>query len=337
MGYSLYQTMNKTGAAHNTFVFIQHQYSIRMSLFETADQIRTMQIRGAGTIARAAAAALSEYAQSLSASDITDWKKEMQHAADTLVETRPTAVSLPNAVNIVMQSMQDTTTISEAKSAIMAAASSFITSSENAITRIGSLGSHYIRDGDVVLTHCNSQAALACLLTAKNEGRDFKVIATEVRPWWQGHKTIQTLNDAGIRTDFIVDSAVRYCMKEVNLVIVGADAIAVNGAVANKIGTSQIALAAHEARVRFLVAAECYKFAPKTILGDETEIEERNPDEVLAPQIRASLPFVKVRNPVFDITPPGYIDLILTEIGAISPQMAYIIMRDYLGWNKNIR
>ena len=308
-----------------------------MSLFDTADQIRSMQIRGAGAIARAAVQALSLHAQTLTAPDYSTWKKEMQNAADLLISTRPTAVSLPNAVNIVMRSIKDTETMNEAKKAIMEASSSFISASENAVTQIGILEAHYIRDGDVVMTHCNSQAALACLLTAKKEGKVFSAVATEVRPWWQGHKTIKTLNDAGIKTDLIVDSAVRYVMKEVDLVIVGADAIAVNGTVVNKIGTSQIALASREVHVRFLVAAECYKFSPGTIRGEETKIEERNPDEVLAPEIRASLPYVRVRNPVFDLTPPDYIDLILTEIGAVSPQVAYYIMRDHLGWDINAR
>ncbi|MBN1167407.1 MAG: ribose 1,5-bisphosphate isomerase [Methanospirillaceae archaeon] len=303
-----------------------------MSLYRTADQIKTMQIRGAGTIARAAAEALSEHAKSLDAPDIAAWKSEMQTAARVLLDTRPTAVSLPNAIHVVMQSMENAKTIPEARGAVKIAASSFISSSRNAVAEIGKIGARYIRDGFVVLTHCNSQAALACLLTAKEDGRDFRVIATEVRPWWQGHKTIQTLHDAGIPTDLIVDSAVRFFIKEVDLVIVGADAIAVNGTVTNKIGTGQIALVAHESRVRFIVAAESYKFAPETIHGKETLVEERDPGEVLSPGIRARLPSVRVRNPVFDQTPPGYIDLILTEFGAISPHMAYAIMRDHPGW-----
>jgi ribose 1,5-bisphosphate isomerase len=116
-------------------------------------------------------------------------------------------------------------------------------------------------------------------------------------------------------------------------VITGADAVTVNGAVVNKIGTSQIALAAHEARTNFVVAAETYKFAPRTILGELIEIEERPAGEVLPDDIAKSLPYVTVRNPVFDVTPAEYIDLIITETGAIPPQMAYIIIRDYLGWD----
>ena len=94
----------------------------------------------------------------------------------------------------------------------------------------------------------------------------------------------------------------------------------VNGAVVNKIGTSQIALSAHEARTRFLVAAETYKFAPRTIIGEFIEIEERDGAELLPAPIAKTLPHVTARNPVFDVTPPEYVDLIMTEEGAIPPR-----------------
>ena len=122
-------------------------------------------------------------------------------------------------------------------------------------------------------------------------------------------------------------------MKKVSLVIVGSDAVTVNGAVINKIGTSQIALCAHEARTPFIVAAETYKFAPKTITGELIEIEERDTTEVLDTKIAEKMPNVTVRNPAFDVTPADYIDLVITEQGAIPPEMAYVIIKEYLGWN----
>jgi ribose 1,5-bisphosphate isomerase len=173
---------------------------------------------------------------------------------------------------------------------------------------------------------------LSCIIEANRQGKDITVFATEVRPRNQGLVTIRVLNDAGIKTNFIVDSAVRSFINEVDLVITGADAVAVNGAVVNKIGTSQIALAAHEARTSFVVAAETYKFAPRTILGEMIEIEERPAGEVLPDRMAEGLSNVTVRNPAFDVTPAEYIDLIVTEAGAIPPQMAYIIIRDYLHW-----
>ncbi|MBP1928763.1 ribose 1,5-bisphosphate isomerase [Methanolinea mesophila] len=304
-----------------------------MVISETAEKIRSMEIRGAGRIARSAAAALRDHAGEIDASDLPGFVSGMQRAAEILLETRPTAVSLPNAVHSVMAALAGARDVEDARERIRAAADEFIRSSGEAVNRIAAIGARHIRDGDIVLTHCNSEAALGCILAASRDGKDFEVFATEVRPRNQGLLTIRVLNDAGIRTSYIVDSAVRSFMNDVDLVVVGTDAVTVNGAVVNKIGTSQIALAAHEARTPFMVAAETYKFAPRTILGELIAIEERDPAEVLSPGLQEGLPHVRVRNPAFDVTPAEYVDLIVTERGAIPPQMAYIIIRDYLGWD----
>ena len=300
---------------------------------ETAEKIKSMEIRGAGRIARAAAGALRDHALTLRAPSAEVFRREMEMAAATLVGTRPTAVSLPNAVHIVMAGMGEAASVDDARSGIVNRAEAFIRSSEDAVEKISRFGARHIRDGDTVLTHCNSEVALGCIIEAHRSGKEIEVFATEVRPRNQGHITIKTLNDAGIKTNFIVDSAVRSFIHDVDLVIVGADAVTVNGAVVNKIGTSQVAHTAAEARVNVLVAAETYKFAPRTVIGELIKIEERPGSEVLADEIAKTLPHVTVRNPAFDVTPAEFIDLIITEQGAIPPQMAYIIIREYLGWN----
>ena len=303
-----------------------------MSVPETAEKIKSMEIRGAGRIARAAAVALRDHALSLTAKDLPAFTAEMGRAAEMLVATRPTAVSLPNAVHIVMTGLDRAKDTEDARSGLVSRADGFILSSRHAVEDIARFGARHIRDGDTILTHCNSEVALGCIIEAHRSGKEIEVFATEVRPRNQGHITIRTLNDAGIRTNFIVDSAVRSFIHDIDLVIVGADAVTVNGAVVNKIGTAQVAHTAKEARVNMIVAAETYKFAPRTVIGDLIQIEERGPDEVLPEAIRKTLPNVTVRNPAFDVTPADYIDLIVTEAGAIPPQMAYVIIREYLGW-----
>ncbi|HON40536.1 MAG TPA: ribose 1,5-bisphosphate isomerase [Methanoculleus sp.] len=303
-----------------------------MLLSETAESIKNMEIRGAGRIARAAVEALADYARSLDVSDPAVFRQEMDKAAGILIETRPTAVSLPNAVRSVIRALDEFESVEAAKKAVLSRATEFVQRSEHAVERIAEIGARHISDGDILLTHCNSEAALGCILEAHRQGKEIEVYATEVRPRGQGLITIRTLNEAGIPTNYIVDSAVRHFINEVDMVFVGADAIAVNGAVVNKIGTAQIALAAHEARTNFIVAAETYKFAPRTILGELIEIEERDPAEVLPREVAEELPYVRVRNPAFDVTPADYIDLIVTEQGAIPPELAFTVIRDYLGW-----
>jgi len=298
-------------------------------LMDTAEKIRTMEIRGAGRIAVAASASLRDHARTLSSLSAEEFEKSINEVARILVETRPTAVSLPNAVALTKKHSSRNAT--EAIAEIVANSERFIKNANEALDKIGRVGARRIRDGDVIMTHCNSHAAIAIIKTAFKQGKKISVIATESRPRRQGFITIRELNDAGIPTTLIVDSAVRLVMKDVDLVIVGADSIAVNGALVNKIGTSQLALAAREARKNVLVAAETYKFSPNTILGQMVEIEDRSSNEVIDPDMLKEMPNVKVRNPAFDITPPEYIDLIITDAGAFPPAMAYMVIKEYLG------
>ncbi|WP_094227448.1 ribose 1,5-bisphosphate isomerase [Methanolobus psychrotolerans] len=299
------------------------------NLNTTAEKIRTMEIRGAGRIAVAASAALRDYAMSLKSLPLSEFNLKLEAAAKTLVDTRPTAVSLPNSVALTKR--HSATNVYDAINEITGNAEKFIKNAEQALGKIGRIGAQRIRDGDVIMTHCNSHAALSIIKTAFDQGKDISVIATESRPRRQGLITIKELNDYGIPTTMIVDSAVRLIMKEVDLVVVGADSISVNGALINKIGTSQLAMAAHEARRNVIVAAETYKFSPRTLLGEMVEIEDRSIDEVIDAQILRELPNVKVRNPAFDVTPAEYIDLIITEVGAFPPTMAFTVIKDYLG------
>ena len=306
-----------------------------MSVADTAEKIKNMEIRGAGKIARSAAGALSDYSAEIAAGDIQlkDYLQRMHDAGDILKGTRPTAVSLPNAVNIVLRGVDAEKSVADADTLLRKNASEFIENSKLAIQNIADIGARYIKDGDTVMTHCNSDAAISCMLKAHEQGKEFEVFATEVRPRNQGYLTIKTLSDAGIKTNFIVDSAVRYFMKKVSLVITGCDAVTVNGAVINKIGTSQIALCAQEARVPFIVTGETYKFAPRTVMGGHIDIEERDASEIMPAEKAALLKNVTIRNPAFDVTPAEYIDYIITEKGAIPPAMAYLVIREYLGWD----
>jgi ribose 1,5-bisphosphate isomerase len=212
---------------------------------------------------------------------------------------------------------------------VVSRANEFIRASNDAVKRIGEIGARRISDGDVIMTHCNSGCALSVIKTAFKQGKRIEVYVTESRPFMQGLITARDLLKTGIPTTLIVDSAVRHFIRDIDKVIVGADSIAANGAVVNKIGTSQLALAAHESRVLFFVAAESYKFHPGTLVGRLVEIEERDPNEIVNPK---RFPGIRVRNPAFDVTPPEYIDLIITERGIIPPSAAYTLLQEHFEW-----
>lgn len=299
------------------------------------EDIGNMRLRGAGLIARSAAEALEITAQKSDAKDVQSIVDELTDAARALLQTRPTAVSLPNAVRFVMHRVNAgaarPSTVEDVRAVALQAARSFIENATTAVQRIGEIGARRIRDGDVLMTHCNSAATLSVMRTAWNEGKRIEVLVTETRPRFQGHITARELAKIGIPVTLILDDAVRYFMQDVDKVIVGADAITANGALVNKIGTSMVALAAHEARVRFFVTAETYKFSPETMVGELVTIEERNASEVIPKKELEEIGSIKVRNPSFDVTPPEFIDLILTERGIIPPSGAFLILQEELG------
>ena len=297
------------------------------------EDIRTMIIRGAGRIARAGAKALAIAAEEYKGDNVEDFISYMKKVAEYVKSARPTAVSLPNAISYVMTRLLRASpeSVEEAKQIVVSAAEEFIEYSKNAVKVIAELGAKRIENGDIIMTHCHSTAAVSVIVEAHNQGKVSKVYVKETRPKMQGLITAEALADAGLDVVLIPDSSVRYFMKRVNKVVVGADTIAANGAVINKIGTSLVALAAKEARVRLYVAAETYKFSPQTVIGELVPIEVRDPREIVEDEWLKANPQVKVYNPVFDVTPPEYIDAIITEKGIIPPQAAILILMEEYG------
>lgn len=299
-----------------------------------AEDIIAMRIRGAGEIARSAVKALLLAAQNSQTDNPTDLLEEIEETAKLMMRTRPTAVSLPNGIRYVVHRARGASrsgaSFSTLRETTVKACNEFIENSEMAIEKIGEIGARRILDGDVLMTHCDSSAALKVIETAWRNGKKVKVYVTETRPRFQGRITAERLGALGIPVILIIDSAARYFMNEVDRVIVGADAVSANGAVVNKIGTSLMALAARESRTRFFVAAESYKFSPETMFGELVKIEERDASEVIPPS-EIKHRSISVANPSFDVTPPEYIDFIITERGIIPPQAAILLLQQILG------
>jgi ribose 1,5-bisphosphate isomerase len=286
----------------------------------TAKKIMSMEIRGALKIALSAADSLKEYAQNYKGKDfICDFAKQ----GELLKKARPTAVSLPNAVDYLIYLSRD-----YPRDAMPKLIDAFVQKQNDALAKIAQMGAKRIKSGDTILTHCNSTAALETIKEA-SKTKKIKVVCTETRPRNQGYLTAKFMSDNKIPVTLIIDSAVRYAMEEFDIdkVFIGADTVAANGAVANKIGTSQIAAVAKEANIPVIVMCETLKFSPQTYEGEMIQIEERDHTE-----IRANMPGVKMWNPAFDFTPPEYIDAIITEDGVISPYMAYEVLRDKFAW-----
>ncbi|HIJ00939.1 MAG TPA: S-methyl-5-thioribose-1-phosphate isomerase [Candidatus Methanomethylophilaceae archaeon] len=280
-----------------------------------AEAIRNMVIRGAPSIGAAAA-----YGMALACLK----KEDLRVAAETLKSTRPTANDLFYAVDYMLMRI-------DAGDDPISAAEAYAQNIIDKCMAIGRYGSGLIRNGDIVMTHCNAGAlatvdvgtALAPIRVAWNEGKRFTVIASETRPRLQGLQlTAWELIQEGIEHAVIVDGASGHFMRKgVNMVIVGADRIAANGDFANKIGTFEKAVLAKEAGVPFYVAAPASTFDFDTSCGEDIVIEDRSSEELtmiggkyIAPQ------GVNVLNPAFDMTPARYVTAYVTEKGILSKE-----------------
>jgi ribose 1,5-bisphosphate isomerase len=302
---------------------------------ETAEEIETMEIRGAATIASEAAEALAEQSRAAAASgptasDPTAFRASMRAAARTLRETRPTAVSLPNSLRYVLQRMEgdDVDTL---RRSVVDASEAFVRQLDRAQGDLGRVGANRLADGDTVMTHCHSTDALACIEAAVEQGKSISAVVKETRPRQQGHITAEQLRDAGVPVTLIVDSAARRYLDEVDHVVVGADSIAADGGVINKIGTSGLAVNARERGVPIMTAAQTIKLHPETLTGHTVEIEMRDESEVIEPETREEIGEIAVENPAFDVTPPRYMDAIVTEQGQFPPESIVTLMRELFG------
>jgi methylthioribose-1-phosphate isomerase len=293
--------------------------------------IRSMVIRGAPAIGVAAAMGLTLGAGSLKAESYDDFRNRFLKMADRMVKARPTAVNLRWAVERMIHLVEKTAGMPLEKIRIaLRRESEKILSEDIEINRkIGEYGQRMVPANATILTHCNAGSlatggygtALGVIRAAHAAGKKIEVIADETRPWLQGLRlTAFELMEDGIPVTVIADSAAGYMMsrKKVDLVITGADRIAANGDVANKIGTYQVAVLAKENNIPFYVAAPLSTIDLRIRSGEMIPVEERDSKEISHFQkIRVGPPGVKVFNPAFDITPNRYVAGIITERGIV--------------------
>jgi ribose 1,5-bisphosphate isomerase len=298
------------------------------SVLDAADRIRRLEVQGARNVAIAAINAIEAGAKQSKARGKGAFLNELSDAKTVLFASRETEPLMRNAIRHVIHSVEksEDESVRELVDVVSRVSSQFLESLERSKEKIAAVGSKRVSDDSKVLTHCHSSTVTNMLRKAKDEGKSFEVVCTESRPVFQGRITAKEMLDAGIETTLIVDSAVRYFVNDVDLVVVGADAITSEGNVINKIGTSMVALAAKEARTPFYVVSELLKFDPLTIHGDYETIEERSPQEVWEEAPSG----LNIRNPAFDVTRREFIHGIICEEGIMSPHsISELISRKY--------
>ena len=289
-------------------------------VIETAESIRIMEVRGASLIARTAAKVLKEAADDFRGKGKEEFMEYLREVARILLETRPTAVSLPNAIHYIMRGAERGCkrdfSLEELRDLVRERAETFIREAIEATERASSLAAQHIGKVQKIMTHCHSTAAVNTILKIAENRSRIIVYVKETRPRYQGRITMRQLSSySNIEVRFIVDSAAAYYMKDVDVVIVGADAITPDGYLFNKVGTFMLAITADEFNVPFYTVAEHYKLAVDKKSWRDIVVEMRPIEEVIEPK---ELPNnVKVLNPSFDITPPSYLTGIITNKGII--------------------
>ncbi|MBU0516071.1 MAG: S-methyl-5-thioribose-1-phosphate isomerase [Proteobacteria bacterium] len=311
----------------------QVKYNRYRSLPRVIEAIRNMVIRGAPAIGCAAAYGMYLGARSIRTSDLDAFRRRFDEKCGQMNAARPTAVNLAWAVDRMRALAHDDqwTSVADLKDALLNEAHT-ITAEDEAICRqLGKNGAALLRDGSRVLTHCNAGAlatagygtALGVIRAAVEAGKRIEVLADETRPFLQGLRlTAWELMADSIPVTVITDSMAGALMarERIDAVVVGADRIAANGDVANKIGTYSVAVLARYHKIPLYVAAPMSTVDFRTPTGQGIPIEQRDPSEVLGCGGRRLGPDeARALNPAFDVTPHRLVAAIITEQGVARP------------------
>ena len=290
--------------------------------------IKEMRVRGAPAIGVAAAYGIALGASGIETESKDEFLAQLHQVMQTFAASRPTAVNLFQAINRMKKAVRGDG-VTEIKNSLVNEAKRIHQEEVTATKQLSQLGAELIKDGFTLLTHCNAGplatagygTALGVIKAAKEQGKKVSVFATETRPLLQGARlTTWELMQEGIPVTLITDSMAGYFMQQrkIDCVIVGADRIAANGDVANKIGTYTLAVLAKESKIPFYVAAPTSTIDLSLSSGDKIPIEERSPEEVTHIQgVPIAPEGVEAANPAFDVTPHSYITAIITEKGII--------------------
>ena len=297
---------------------------------QAVDAIQRLAIRGAPALGAFGAQALVVALDERRPADLDEARTALEHLRGSIGDARPTAVNLRWAVDrVIAAGLRHGATVEELRSSMVAEAIAITSEDERACDEIGRLGREVLSEAVAIGTHCNAGrlatagigTALAPMYAKARAGEPIRAFAAETRPLLQGARlTAWELADWGVDVTVVPDGAMASTILSgaLDAYIVGADRIAANGDVANKVGTLSHALACREASIPFIVAAPTSTIDTSLPTGDQIVIEQRGSDEVHYVQgIRLTPPGVEAHNPAFDVTPHRFVDAIVTEAGVL--------------------
>ncbi len=287
------------------------------TLKETVSDIKSLKIQGAENVAKEAIKAFIDVVRKSKAKSSRELFSELSSAKKLLSETRPTEPAMRNSIDYILYDV-DTSSLVSLSQEVLRRVDNVLKFFERSERAIAEIGANKIKDNMIVFTHCHSSTVVDILLLAKKQGKKFTVYNTETRPLFQGRKTATELAKAGIEVHHFIDSAGRIAIKQADIAFFGADAITTDK-IYNKIGTEMFAEAAKRYDTSVYFCANSWKFDPKSIVGFDEVIEERNPKEVWDKPPKG----VKVANLAFEKIDPQLASGIICEFG-IHPHALFI-------------
>ncbi|MCP8312074.1 MAG: hypothetical protein L6M37_03860 [Candidatus Methylarchaceae archaeon HK02M1] len=324
------------------------QMILDSNVIKTLADIKKGRIVGSTDVAIASLEAIKIFAVSLTLEDPIEFAKKLHEVCDLFSKEMPLNVSFRTVTQYVCHQVDsvidEKADIEASKRAVINSIAVSIRSIRESIDKIGEVGAHLlIDDGDVILTHSCSTTVLSTLVKAHHLGKRFKVIVTETRPEFHGRLLAIALADFGIPVTLITDSAhhLFLCKRHTasdfcaNKVILGANAVGLEGDVVGKTGASAIALAAHQAHVKVYVVANTHKFIPEPIYDELSSVEADR--SMVFETNEAARRGIEIKNPVYDVIHHEDIDLIVTEMDVVPPDKAVSIVREIYGGGRGIR
>lgn len=302
------------------------------SVEHVMEEVKAMKVRGGSAFGCAAASAFLLVARKGSYSSGAALIEALEEVANALMREKPTMATIYNARRLMVDSVKRSMSGADAEAVareVIRRAEAFIRHSREAVDRIGSFGASLVGDGDTIMMHSFSGSIMSVFRAARDAGKRFRVICTESRPLRESRYAVNVLTELGVPVIFITDASMWEFVRKADWVLVGADTIAYDGSVANKMGTALLARLCALAEVPFFVASEIAKLDPRTRDGRRIDLEMRPVEEVVSPGDFRSMNGVAVVNQFFDITPARDIRGIITERGVVPPNLIAVLWHEF--------
>jgi ribose 1,5-bisphosphate isomerase len=298
------------------------QPAIYHSVEHILEEVRTMRVKGGSAFGVAAAQAFRFVAQDQEIASTEQLFSELDRVAVLLLAEKPTMGTVHNAYQLIVTGPRSRIAdddVAVARNEIADRADRFVDHSVNAVIELGRVGSELVRSKQTIMMHSYSASVLSVFETARQAGKQFQVICTESRPLRESRMAASRLSSLGVPVTFVTDASMAAFAVKADWILVGADSLAVDGSVANKMGTNLLSIVADRLDVPFYVASEVLKLQPRTREGSPIVLEKRPISEMVRPDDFEHAENVTIVNQFFDLTPPQRIRAIITEQGVYSP------------------